>query len=520
VTPGTASVQVGGTTTLTATPRDANNAALTGRTIAWSTSAAAVATVANGVVTAVSAGSAVITATSEGKSGTATITVTSPPPAAVATVIVTPGTASVQAGGTTTLTAETRAANNAVLTGRVITWSTSSSAIATVANGVVTAVSAGTATITATSEGQNGTATVTVTAPPPPAFSGLMANAFTGCVEKNGVRYCWGLAVNGAFGNGSGTDLLAPTPVAHTPALATVASGYLHTCGLTAAGAAWCWGNGNLGALGNNSALGVEVTPVAVSGGRTFVALGLSLHDQRSCGIESNGDVWCWGSNFSGSLGDGTTTERLVPTKVNGLPPSKQVVGGLQFGCALTNAGAAWCWGLNDWGQLGDGTTTNRSLPVLVSGGHTFVDITAGFNFACGVRVDGVVLCWGNNGAGQLGDGTMQARQVPTAITTPPMVKVRARSATTCALTSAGAAWCWGLNAQGNLGDGTTTSRSTPVVVAGGQVFTDLALGNSHACATTSSQLYCWGNNAQGQLGLGPGAPNQRSVPTLVPGIP
>jgi uncharacterized protein YjdB len=78
--------------------------------ITWSTNAAAVATVAGGVVTAVSAGSAVITATSEGKSGTATITVTPPPPAAVATVVVSPSTASVQVGGTTTLTAETRAA--------------------------------------------------------------------------------------------------------------------------------------------------------------------------------------------------------------------------------------------------------------------------------------------------------------------------------------------------------------------------------------------------------------------------
>src|SRR5690606_21219575 len=206
---------MGGTATLTATPRDANNAALSGRTIAWSTGAAAIATVANGVVTAVSAGSAVITATSEGKSGTATITVTPPPPAAVATVVVTPGTASVQVGGTTALTAETRAANNAVLTGRVITWSTSSSAIATVANGGVRAVSTGTATSTATSEGQNGTATVTVT---PPPLTGLTASGFHTCVVRNGVRSCWG--TGSAFGHGLFTELPIPTVVAHVPALA------------------------------------------------------------------------------------------------------------------------------------------------------------------------------------------------------------------------------------------------------------------------------------------------------------
>ena len=163
VTPPTASLTVGQTVTLTPETRDAGGNVLTGRPVTWSTSNAAVATVTQGVVTAVGPGTATITATSEGKTGTATITVSAVP---VATVTVAPGTLPLQVGQTGTLTATTRDAANNVLTGRDINWSTSNAAVATVAQGVVTATGPGTATITAASEGKTGTATVTVTAVP------------------------------------------------------------------------------------------------------------------------------------------------------------------------------------------------------------------------------------------------------------------------------------------------------------------------------------------------------------------
>jgi hypothetical protein len=146
---------------LSATLRDANGNVLTGRTVAWASSATGVATVnGSGVVTGQGAGTATITATSEGKSGTAAVTVTVVP---VATVSVTPSTLSLAVGQTGQLTATPRDANGNALSGRVITWTTSASGVATVSSGgVVTGVSDGTATITATSEGKSGTAAVTV----------------------------------------------------------------------------------------------------------------------------------------------------------------------------------------------------------------------------------------------------------------------------------------------------------------------------------------------------------------------
>ena len=82
--------------------------------------------------------------------------------------------------------------------------------------------------------------------------------------------------------------------------------------------------------------------------------------------VRRDGTVWCWGSNGDGQLGDGTTTTRLVPTRVVGITGALQVDAGGSHACALLAGGRIVCWGTNSSGQLGDGTTTNRSTPVAV----------------------------------------------------------------------------------------------------------------------------------------------------------
>ena len=160
---------------LSATTRDANNNVLTGRAITWSSSNTAISTVStSGLVTAVAAGNATITATSEGKTSSAAITVSAPAPVPVASVSVSPATATLQVGGTVQLSAVTRDANNNVLIGRAISWSSSNPALATVsASGLVMGIAAGSVTITALSETKTGTAAITATSvvPPPPGGS-------------------------------------------------------------------------------------------------------------------------------------------------------------------------------------------------------------------------------------------------------------------------------------------------------------------------------------------------------------
>ena len=182
VTPSTSTISTGATVQLNATTRDANGNTLTGRTITWSSSNTSVSTVsASGLVTSISAGAAIISATSEGVSGSATITVTAPAPVPVASVVIAPGSVSMAIGATAQLTATTKDAQGNTLGGRVVTWSSSDPAVATVsAAGLVTGVSLGAAVITATSEGISSTITATIT--PKPVVSVIINNAGPVCI--------------------------------------------------------------------------------------------------------------------------------------------------------------------------------------------------------------------------------------------------------------------------------------------------------------------------------------------------
>jgi uncharacterized protein YjdB len=169
VAPPTKGLTVGETFTFTATTKDASGNVLTGRTVTWSSDNTAAATVdANGLATAVAAGTAHIIATSEGQTGSATLTVA---PVPVATVSVTPQDTTMTAGDAAQFTAQVKDSDGNLLSGRVVTWTSSNEAVATVSStGMVTAVAGGPpVTITATSETVPGSTTVTVKpAPPPP----------------------------------------------------------------------------------------------------------------------------------------------------------------------------------------------------------------------------------------------------------------------------------------------------------------------------------------------------------------
>ncbi|PYP15632.1 MAG: hypothetical protein DMD54_11640 [Gemmatimonadetes bacterium] len=197
VSPASATINDGQTQQLSATPRDSNGTQLYGRVVTWSSNNTAAATVSSsGLVSGIAAGSATITATSEGKNGTSAITVVHMP---VASLTVTPASASVSAGSTVQLTATPRDANGNALVGRTVTWSSNTTAAATVnGSGLVTGVAAGSATITATSEGQSGTSAVTVTPPGTSQFGHVFIvteeNTDYASVTSSNMPYLMGLA--------------------------------------------------------------------------------------------------------------------------------------------------------------------------------------------------------------------------------------------------------------------------------------------------------------------------------------
>jgi len=327
----------------------------------------------------------------------------------------------------------------------------------------------------------------------------------TCALTSAGAVWCWG---SGLLGDGSTGWHLTPSAVRGLGSGVTAfGAAMFHTCAVTSAGAVTCWGWNDAGQLGDGTSTS-QLTPAAVSGLASGGA-GVSAGGWNTCAVTTTGAVRCWGSNDVGQVGDGTTTWRVTPVAVSGLGSGVAAVSTSgRHACAMTGTGALWCWGNNWWGQLGDGTTTSRPTPVAVSGlGSGAIAIVAGSMHTCAVTGGGAVKCWGNNDTGQLGDGTTTRRFTPVAVSglESGAVAVTAGYGHTCALTNAGAVWCWGSNWAGQLGDDTTVDRLTPVAVSGlGSGAAAIAAGSDHTCAaTTSGSVLCWGYNGYGQLGDG-----------------
>lgn len=298
---------------------------------------------------------------------------------------------------------------------------------------------------------------------------------------------------------------------------AVLTSGNTHTCAITSGGSLWCWGSNNSGQLGDGTTTD-RPNPAATIGLDDVVDVdGGGLY---TCAVLRNGTINCWGTNNYGQLGDGTTTSRNTPSPVSGITNAVAVSASSHLQtCAVMADGTVKCWGFNGNYQLGDGTSTQRLTPVNVTGITNAVSVSAGDLRSCALLSTGTVKCWGYNGSGGLGDGTTSSRSTPVTVSgISNAIAVESGADHSCALLSTGAVKCWGANYQGALGDGTLTRRLSPVSVSGITSAVSISLGSLHSCATMADgSAKCWGNNDQGRLG--DGTSTHRQLPVTVPGL-
>ncbi len=228
-----------------------------------------------------------------------------------------------------------------------------------------------------------------------------------------GVK-CWGDNTYGELGDGTTIDRHTPVDVTGlSSGVLAISVGFAHTCALTGAGGVKCWGwngNGQVGD-GTTSDRSTPVEVVGLSNSMQAVSAGWD----HTCSLTSVGGIKCWGGNAYGQLGDGTMTDRYIPVDMTGIGSGLQMIAaGVEHTCVLTSIGGVECWGINTYGELGDGTTTNRLMPVNVIGLSSGVRTIATNVFhTCVVTVYGGVKCWGWNHNGQLGDGTNSDRYTP-----------------------------------------------------------------------------------------------------------
>jgi alpha-tubulin suppressor-like RCC1 family protein len=274
--------------------------------------------------------------------------------------------------------------------------------------------------------GQLGTGGAT-DSPTPVAVTGLASGVLaitagfshTCAVTSGGGVRCWGDNFFGQLGNGGTTRSLTPVAVSGLASgIDAITAGAYHTCAQTSGGGIQCWGNNIYGQLGNGSTTN-SLTPVAVSdltSGVVAIAAG-SFH---TCARSSFGLGFCWGNNVYGQLGNGSNTNSPTPALVVGLGGfvSGITAGGLHT-CAQSGGGSALCWGYNFYGQLGNGSTSDSPTPVAVSGlGSGVVAIAAGDNHTCALTTGGAVQCWGQNAYGQLGNGSTTNGSTPIRVRT------------------------------------------------------------------------------------------------------
>ena len=416
----TASIRVGETVTLRATPVAADGSTITGNGITWSSGATSIATVtASGVVTGVAPGVADISAASGGRTGHTAVTVT-------------PVNGPTGDYVNVSLDRELYTTCGWTAAGVVRCWGHNPDGEVgdgTRADKNTPAQVAGSVSFAQVSSGEPRTCGRTAGgdvycwgnlnlvagnnpdyhATPSLVVSGLgftdvsVSTSNVCGLNGSGKAYCWGANTNGAIGDGTVNPATAPVAVSGGLTFAQITVGRDFACGRTAAGVAYCWGKNDLAQLGDSTKT-FRLVPTKVAGNLTFASIAAGF--SAVCGVTPAGALYCWGSTFQVVPGTGGVS--TVPAQVTSTESFVQVAVGVFHACALTAAGAAWCWG-DDGGELGTGVFTNSggsTKPVAVAGGIAFAKISVGKNATCGVSVLGALYCWGTDTFGDLGFGT------------------------------------------------------------------------------------------------------------------
>ena len=189
---------------------------------------------------------------------------------------------------------------------------------------------------------------------------------FTCGITNAGSAYCWGTNARGRLGNGSKTDSPIPVPVSGGHYFVSISTGDGHACGVTVNGKGYCWGDNEHGQLGNGSNSSSPV-PAPVAGGLTFgfLAGGKTF----SCGLTREGAPHCWGWGVDAVTATETDIAANIPAPVFGSRGLvfKSVSTGQAHACGLTAIGEVYCWGTNKYGQLGNGSKDDSVRPIRVA---------------------------------------------------------------------------------------------------------------------------------------------------------
>ncbi len=350
--------------------------------------------------------------------------------------------------------------------------------------------------------------------------------------------WCGGVNNYGQLGIASTANQSAPIQINGPDATLGdweyVSTGHFHSCAITDAGALYCWGRNthaqlakaasDNGAANWSLSLQNKILPPAPDNTDNWIKVDAGA--SHTCGIKNTDELWCWGDNATGQIGDGGSGAGLrvnVPTPIAStwldvavggyINDTDHIEGG--HTCAIKTDGTLWCWGENDASQLGDQTVIDKPTPTQIivdtaangfppQFNNSWVSVKAGNSFTCGWQADQHLYCWGDHSLGQTGIGTIDVATNPAPISprlitgNHSVIDYAVGQNTACAITTDNKLWCWGENFTD-----TPTNRLT------GSNWQGVTLGMDHGCGvredatSLNRNIYCWGEGAEFQFGNG-----------------
>lgn len=318
---------------------------------------------------------------------------------------------------------------------------------------------------------------VQVTTPQGVEFTSVYAaHNFTIAEGNDGNTYAWGDNTVGELGDGTYTQRNIPVQV-QTPkgvkfTAISVGTGSEHILALGDDGVTYAWGDNSAGQLGigSNQANSNIPVPVATPAGVHFTDV--SAGASYSLALGDDGKAYGWGYNMVGTIGNGNYRSSTAPVAVS-MPSGvtfTSISAGATHSLALGNDGHLYAWGQNNFGQLGDGTNTDKTVPspVPLPAGVSLTTVKAGTYFSLAQASDGTTYAWGYNRSGQLADGTNVNSSSPVTVAVPDgshLVSIDVGMFSIFALGADGNTYAWGDNVFGQLGDNTTYSQWEPEII-------------------------------------------------------
>jgi alpha-tubulin suppressor-like RCC1 family protein len=270
----------------------------------------------------------------------------------------------------------------------------------------------------------------------------------------------------------------------------------------------YAWGYNFSGQVGDNTTT-YRSSPVQVDSDTTWQSASSWNH---TVSVKLNGSLWAWGTGGDGQLGLNSVTKRSSPVQVGALTNWAQVSAGDNFSASVKTDGSLWVWGKNGKGQLALSDAVDRSSPVQLGALTNWAQVSCGQDHCQAIKTDGTLWSWGDGANGKLGlndsapfPGTV-SRSSPVQVgSLTNWSSVSAGTSRSGAIKTDGTLWCWGINQAGQLGDNTAVTRSSPVQIGSDTNWKSVSHAlaqTAHAGAVkTNGQLYMWGYGGNGAMG-------------------